>query len=103
MNAASSEQELKDLFSTDEAITYAVDTGYRSPLHSLSRRPALIKALKDYYGLIKYLLEIEQFLEGLEVLGVASMIKEYPQLMRELFVKTEKKIINRGMKGYLGA
>ena len=39
--------------------------------------------------------ETDQFIDGLNVLGIVQMAKKYPQLMKPLFIPTENQI-NKG-------
>ena len=74
------------------------ETGYRQVLSkvTLANKADLSKILCDYYTLIKILPETNQFGEGLDTVGVLSMIRKYPDLMQQFFTDSEYKLVNKG-------
>ena len=76
------------------------DTGFCKPLQSLTLddRSNLCDVLRNYYTLIKVLPEINQFCDGLDAIGVLSIIKKYPEIMKHFFVyDTENEVtIDKG-------
>lgn len=54
---------------------------------TLSDRQEIIQTLIDFHCYMKPKACMDQFMEGLDVLQVASFIKSHPALMEPLFVK----------------
>ena len=82
----------------DDVSALVTDTGYRVALTQLkvTDKENLCKAVREYHTLIKVLLEINQFGEGLESLGVLTMMRKYPNLLQPYFINTGKKPVNKG-------
>ena len=80
------DEKLRDIFvpknDTEDVSTLVTDTGYRIPSTQLKLmdKENLCKAVREYYTLIKVLPEINQFGEGLDSLGMLSMMRQYPDL-----------------------
>ena len=53
---------------------------------------ALKSALVDYYCLLKVKAAMDQYMEGLDELGILEMLKEHPGVMRPLFVSPSELI-----------
>ena len=83
----------------DDVSTLVTDTGYRIPLTQLrlSDKENLSKVIHEYYTLLKVLPEINQFGEGLESLGVLTMMRKYPHLLQPYFTNVSKKPVNKGI------
>ena len=84
----------------DEAATMLADIGYRKPVTKLTvtDTEALKSALVDHHCMLKVKAYIDQFIEGLEVLGIMTVVRKYPGLMKELFVfDKQKSIMTPGM------
>ena len=75
------------------------DTGYRIPftLLKVTDKASLCKAIREYHTIIKILPEINQFGEGLEVLGVMTMIRKNPKLLSLYFIDEVNRPIDKGM------
>jgi len=99
---ADTDEKLRSIFiprDDQDDVSYLVtDTGYRVPLTHLkvTDKPNLCKAVREYHTIIKILPEMNQFGEGLEVLGVLSMIRKYPELLSIYFTYKVKEPINKG-------
>ena len=78
-------------------VSLVTETGYRKPLTQITPadKEELCQVLKDYYVLIKILPEINQFGDGLNVLGMLEMMRKHPQLLKVYFTNFEKEI-NKG-------
>ena len=105
---ADTDEKLRDIFvprdDKDDLSYLVTDTGYRIPLTCLkvADKANLCKAVREYHTIIKVLPEINQFGEGLEVLGVLTMVRKYPELLSLYFIDKEKKPINKGMLIMMG-
>ena len=67
------------------------ETGFRKPLSRLtiSDRQAIIELLLDYYMMVKVKAEMDQFKDGLQVLGFLKSLQENPDLFRQYFINVE--------------
>lgn len=96
---------MRDIFvprdEKDDLSYLVTDTGYRVPLTclKLADKASLCKAVRDFHTIIKVLPEINQFSEGLEVLGVLTMIRKHPELLSVYFIEseTQREPINKGI------
>ena len=79
---------------TEDVSTLVTDTGYHVPLTQLKLmdKQTLCKAVHEYYTLIKVLPQINQFGEGLDSLGMLSMMRQYCNHI----LLTGKKPVNKG-------
>lgn len=75
--------------------SFLADTGYRKP-PKLSDKFEMCSVLKHYYTIAKVKPEIDQFLEGLETLGVLEMMRQCSDLMKVFFVPTDDIVLTRG-------
>lgn len=62
-----------------------LESGYRKTV-KLDNTNEIIATLTSWHTLVKIKAELDQFLEGLECLGIHTYIKRYPELMRDFFV-----------------
>ena len=70
-----------------EAVDYAIDSGFTKPLCriSLADRPELIQVVALHYTLLVCKAEIDQLIEGLGEIGVAKVLREFPELLEPFF------------------
>ena len=100
IDQADTDKKLRDIFvindDSEELSTLVTDTGYQVALTRLkvTDKESRCKLLREYYTLIKVLPEINQFGEGLETLGVLTMMRKYPDLFLPYLTNTGKKPIN---------
>ena len=94
-----SDEELRELFTDEDAVSMVTETGYRQVLSkvTLANKADLSKILSDYYTMIKILPQINQFGEGLDTVGVLSMISKHPDHMRPFFTDCQYMPINKGI------
>ena len=66
----------------DEGEAILNETGYRKPLAllKLDDRTSIIAVLLDYYLMIKVKAEMDQFKDGLEMLGFLKAFQANPKL-----------------------
>lgn len=90
--------DIKVIFSVDEAFELLYATGFRKAVCDLTLEDtAIIKSsLIDYHCILKVKAEMDQFLEGLESLGIIDAIKSQPEVMKPLFVAEISKTITAG-------
>ena len=88
MKAAQCDQTFRDVFCNENFASLVFDTGYRKALSiiHLDDREELIKTLRQYHTMIRGQIELDQFVIGLKCYGLLDMIREYPLLMKPLFV-----------------
>ena len=63
---------------------------------TLNDRDEIVGVLTLYHTLIKVKAEIDQFVEGLQCLGIDWYIKQYPELMEPVFVNINCKSLTAG-------
>ena len=77
-----------------------LETGFAKPIHTLrlDDRPGIVSMLKTFHCLIKVKAQVDQFVEGLSVLKIDKYIRDYPDILRPLFVNdTAQWAVNSGM------
>lgn len=90
-----------------EAIDLIIDSGFSKPIVQLteSDKSELIHVLALNCTLVRCKAEIDQMLDGLKALEVASLIKQHPALLRLFFTPEGLQpltpgIVNNTIKGY---
>lgn len=91
MQAGECDDDIRMCFATDEGEALISETGFRKPLSRLtiSDRQAIIELLLDYYMMVKVKAEMDQFKDGLQVLGFLKSLQENPDLFRQYFINVE--------------
>lgn len=71
-----------------------VATGFRKPVCSLkiADRPAILSALVEYHVMAKMKAEMDQFKEGLNVLGFLDTVKRNPDMWEPFFMYRKSKV-----------
>lgn len=87
LEAADSDDCLREVFDDSEYELVMLDTGCRKVLSQLvlSDKASLQATLKTHM-LLKVKPELDQFIEGLKVCGVLDSARQYPLLMARFFV-----------------
>jgi hypothetical protein len=88
---AGTDVELKELFSSEIAANALYETGYIK-LPTVSDKHCIIASLLDYHCMIKVKAAMDQFIHGLKTLGVHNAVSLNPQLMRNYFVYSSRKV-----------
>ena len=72
----------------DEAADFLHATGFRKPIKNLtlSDKHILETSLVDFHCFIKVKGEMDQFMDGLSTLGILDIIKNSPEVIKEMFV-----------------
>lgn len=85
---AENDDDIKLVFAIDEGIEMLSATGFRKPLCSLqiSDRPSILSALTSYHLMAKVKSEMDQFKEGLKVLGFLDMLHKNTDTWKPFFV-----------------
>ena len=101
---AENDDDIKVVFAIYEGIELLSATGFRKPLCTLqlSDRPSILSALIDYHLMIKVKTEMDQFKEGLKVLGFMDLVSQNPDVWKPFFVYcnnplTAGKVINNNL------
>ena len=78
------DHEIQAIFYVEDNATFLLETGYHKPLHTLKLHDVtdMCALLTDYYCMVKA--EMDQFLEGLDMAGVAIYVKSHPHIMKPL-------------------
>ena len=98
IHSATDDKSLQEIFADNDTSDKLLETGYRKPLTSLTLndREEIVGVLKLYHTLIKVKAEIDQFVEGLQCLGIHGYMKLYPELMEPVFVNKNCKSLSAG-------
>ena len=62
-----------------------MECGYFAPLNNLDLKPLLLSTILDFHLMLKVKASMDQFLEGLQTLGVLSEVKSQPLLFEPFF------------------
>ena len=94
MEDAENDDDVKVIFNVDEAADLLFATGFRKAVCNLGLQdvPIIKSSLIDYHCLLKVKAEMDQFLDGLSVLGILDAIRSKPDVMKPLFVLQIPKI-----------
>ena len=86
LSAGKKDHEICSIFAIEENASLLLETGYEKPLHTLTLQDIgdIRAAMTDYHCMIKVKAAMDQFLEGLEMGGVAGYLKTNPDLFRPL-------------------
>lgn len=88
---ASTDVEVKELFSTEVAASSLFETGY-SKVPRVADKCCIIASLLDYHCMIKVKAAMDQFIKGLKTLGVHDAVSLYPQQMQSYFVYSSRTV-----------
>ena len=91
---AETNDDVKVIFSVDEASELLYATGFRKAVCDLTLEDtSMIKSsLIDYHCILKVKAEMDQFLEGLTSLGILDAVKSQPDVMKPLLLKILKEL-----------
>lgn len=86
LSTAKQDHEICSIFAIDENASILLETGYNKPLHRLSLGDvADIRAsVVDYHCMIKVKAAMDQFMEGLDMGGIADYVRTHLDLIRPL-------------------
>ena len=86
------DDELRMVFAIDEAASFLMETGFKKPLSKLvmNEKSCLRSTLIDFHCILKSKAAIDQLAEGLENLNILYVMRQYPELMRPLFMNPAK-------------
>eukprot|EP00731_Ephydatia_muelleri_P032653 Em0024g197a len=73
--ASTSLDDLKAVFNEDGPRMLLMECGYFAPLNSLDLKPLILSTILDFHLMLKVKASMDQFLEGLQTLGVLSEVK----------------------------
>lgn len=79
------------VLSTDECLSWLNETSFKKPIQQMCRSDwsLIISLLIDYHCIPKVTSIMDQFLKGLHI---ADLLKQYPNLMKPLFVNISTKV-----------
>lgn len=88
MDEAEDDDQLRHVFDMDETLSLLLETGFRKAvsLLTLSDKGLLRSTLLDYHCMVKVKAEMDQFAQGLDVLGAHQLIKKFCVLSKPYFV-----------------
>ena len=93
---AENNEEMQATVAVDEIADLISQTGYRK-LPSAQTKPEVSSALIDYHLMAKVKAQMDQFADGLSVLGLLDSIKLNPSLWEGLFVASSTGVLTRGI------
>ena len=69
-------------------FSFVMDCGFVKPTTTVTMEdiPALVQAVFLEYVLLRSIQEIAQFIEGLETLGIAILLRRQPRCLKKLLV-----------------
>ena len=75
------------------------ECGYTKPVMNLNVKDKLdiVHVIGLHSVILKCLAEMDQFRDGLEVLSVASSLKEHPAILEEFFVMNKNSTLTAGL------
>ncbi len=78
---------MKDLLDSDEYdFRFDIGLGFSTASMNFGDRDKIVQSLAGYYTIVKVKAQIDQFVEGLRVLGILDLVQANPHRGRELFV-----------------
>ena len=82
---------LQDLLMDDNA-DYVTASGFQKAIFRVTTEdiPDIVEMVCTEFLIIKSISEINQFQDGLNVLGISDLVKAHPNVLRELFVHDHK-------------
>ena len=88
MRQSTTNDELQNVFATTEEQDLLLQCGFSTPLSSLSitMRDTLVSVIVDYHCIVKCIAMMDQFRQGLNLLGVLDMVQMHPHIMKKFFV-----------------
>ena len=87
MIAAQTVEEVKDAFQDEISSSLLTECGMIGPFQY--KKEEILSVLLDYHLMIKMKAEMDQYIEGLEQLGVLVAVRNNPDLFRDFFVYNE--------------
>ena len=87
IQASPSDGELQDILCEDK-FAFVAESGFIKPAMKVTKAdiPAIIKAAFLEHIVFKTTQEISQFIQGLETLQIATLLRRHPRCLRKLFV-----------------
>lgn len=85
------------MFDDEEFCALTFETGYCKALTAiqLDDREELVLTLRQYHTVIRGQVELDQFVDGLNAYALLSIIRQFPQLLKSLFVSQEVPLSKR--------
>ena len=98
VNECTTDDELVRLFQAEEMLDPLLEANYSKPVThlTLSDRNEINQTLADFHCYMKRKACMDQFMEGLDAVGVARFVRSYPALMEPLFFKGCSTPLNPG-------
>lgn len=91
---AEDDVDIKTALAIDEVTDLLLQTGYRKPipLLALTDKREVITALVDYHMMLKVKCAMDQYMSGLEALGLLGRIQDNPSAWKPLFTKPSERL-----------
>ena len=94
LHDAESDDDIRNVFAMDEGLELLLSTGFRKAMSclTLGDRSCITHALLDYHLMGRVKMEMDQFREGLEILGFLECVKKNSAIFRPFFVYTRREL-----------
>ncbi len=76
-----------------EEMSFRFSIGLSRPSYSLqlSDRDAIVESMATHFSILSVKAELDQLIEGLKVLDVLNLYRDYPKIMRPLLIYNKPK------------
>ena len=76
----------------DDNADYVTASGFQKAIFRVTTKdiPNIVEMVWTEFLIMKSIIEINQFQDGLNVLGISNLIKAHPNVLRELFACDHK-------------
>ena len=104
LHKSENDDEVREVFSTDEELNLLMTTGFRKPVTHLTVADCgdIISGLVDYHLMSKVKAEMDQFCKGLETFQFLDMLRANPKIWEPYFTHIESNL-TPGMQNCLYA
>ena len=91
ITACETDKSLVELFSDTLNYSKLADTGYLKPVRNLTMedKAEIANTLIDFHCTLKVKAAMDQFLDGVEAVGLRVYLRSHPEIIKPLFTYTE--------------
>ena len=101
IQTATSDQQIREIVTTDDALDILSDCGYDKPLSNVrfADKTNLIKVAATHHCLLSVKAELDQLKEGLQVLDVLSLISKHRKAFEPYFCLDNSRTLTASKNG----
>lgn len=94
LSKATKDHDVQAIFNVEDNANLLLETGYDKPIHTLKLQDVsnVCAAMTDYHCMLKAKASMDQFMQGLDMCGVAEYVKTHPHLMKPFFHQIQQKM-----------